>query len=187
MYLPHRIHALPSAIVGVIDVLEHGGCLLLEQFGCVGRWQTLIQQLLNGHPHCSSGLLALAPIKHELRLFERDQQLPGSCLHLFAVRSAHVNLRLGQEIEDCQLFFTQLFAHAPSLFLTQTSIESIQLMEELLGVEAASIICVDHRLEPLHIVHACAVEPYHAHEFLCYRALEFLVECALMSCLELLG
>jgi hypothetical protein len=26
-----RIHALPSAIVGVIDVLEHGGRFLLEQ------------------------------------------------------------------------------------------------------------------------------------------------------------
>jgi hypothetical protein len=47
----------PRAIVGVIDVLEHGSSLSLEQFRRVDPRQALVQQFLNGHPHLGPGLL----------------------------------------------------------------------------------------------------------------------------------
>ena len=182
-----RIHTAPCAIVGVIDVLEHGRGFLLEQFRRVGPRQALVQQLLDGHPHLGAGLLAFAPIQHQLPRLERGQQLPGGGLHLLPVRVAHFDLRLGQEVEERQFFFIQLFAHAPLLFFIQALGKGHQLLEELLGVEAARIVGVDHRLESLQIIHARAVEPHHGHELLRHRPLEFLVERALAARLELLG
>ena len=168
-----RIHTTPCAVIGVIDMLEYGGGFCLEYFRRVDLRQPLVQKFFDGHPYLGAGLLAFAPIKHQFSRLERGNN--SLAVDFTFSRSASLNAICGL-VKRSKRASSSSFSCSPTPRCS-SSFRLLgkyhQLLEELLGVEAARIVGIDHRLEFFQIIHASAVEPHHGHELSRHLPLSF--------------
>jgi hypothetical protein len=112
----HRtVHTPPSAVVTIIDVLEHRVALPLIDLGGVRFRKPLVKYCLDGHADLGAGLLSFPPIQDKLFPFERLKKLSGRLLHLCAILLGELHLAFSEEAEDREFLLAELLTNRPLL------------------------------------------------------------------------
>jgi hypothetical protein len=133
------LEVLSGGPIVVVHVLENPFALGLLNCRGVSPRQ-FVERFLNAKAHRRARLLALAPIQHELLRLQGIQHLLGESFYLSFLRGGDVRTRLGQDVEDGQFFFGQLFADVALSFLIKLLGEFEQLLVDRLGVGRPSSI-----------------------------------------------
>ncbi len=84
-----------------------------------------------------------SPVENQLLPLQRLQQAPRDCLDFDLLLVGQLGLGLSQDIEDRELLLAEAFAKVAFFLLIKFAHESHEFIEQLLHIQAASIVAID--------------------------------------------